>query len=208
MIGVAGGSGSGKTTIVRKMQELCPKVGMLVFQLDHYYRDLAHLDPQERDRVNFDHPNALEMELIAQHVGQLARGEAIDRPTYEFASHTRSSKVVHMEPHDVILVDGIFALYHPEIRRHLDCAIYVDVSDDVRFIRRLKRDVEERGRTNDGVIKQYLSSVKPMHDQYVAPTKLLADMVIHWDHFNDRTLSFLANMIEQSIRSKNNGSQA
>ena len=202
MIGVAGGSGSGKTTIVKKIQELCPSVTMTVFQLDHYYRDLAHLDPQDRDKVNFDHPDALEMALIARHVAALAHGEAIDRPTYEFASHTRSSKVVHMEPSEVVLVDGIFALFHPEIRKYLDCSIYVDVSDDVRFIRRLKRDVEERGRTNDGVIKQYLATVKPMHDQFVAPTKFQADMVVHWDHFNDRTLSLLSNMIEQSVRAK------
>ena len=196
MIGVAGGSGSGKTTIVKKLQEYCPSVSMLVFQLDHYYRDLAHLDPDERSNVNFDHPDSLEMDLVATHVAALAQGQSIERPTYEFASHTRSSKVVHLEPPDVVLVDGIFALYSPEVRKHLHCGIYVDVSDDVRFIRRLKRDVSERGRTNEGVIKQYLSTVKPMHDQFVAPTKLVADLVVYWDQYNERTLTLLSKLLK------------
>ena len=196
MIGVAGGSGSGKTTIVKKLQEYCPEVSMLVFQLDHYYRDLAHLDPAERENVNFDHPDSLEMDLVAQHVAALARGESLERPTYEFASHTRSSKKVRLDPVDVVLIDGIFALYSPEVRKHLHCGIYVDVSDDVRFIRRLKRDVIERGRTNESVIKQYLSTVKPMHDQFVAPTKLLADLVVYWDQYNERTLTLLSKILK------------
>jgi len=200
ILGVAGGSGSGKTTIVRRIQEYCSEISMLIFQLDHYYRDLAHLDPEQRSQVNFDHPDALEMDLIATHISELAQGRAIDRPTYEFASHTRSSKIVRLEPKQVILVDGIFSLYNEVVRRNLDCGIYVDVSDDVRFIRRLKRDVNERGRTNEGVVQQYLSTVKPMHDQFVAPTKLLADMVVYWDPFNERTIHLLGNMIKQSIQ--------
>jgi uridine kinase len=195
MIGIAGGSGSGKTTIARKIQERCGSLSTLLFQLDHYYRDLAHLDPTERDKINFDHPDSLEMNLLAKHVEMLANGQTIDRPTYEFASHTRSSKVARLEPTDVIIVDGIFALFSPEIRRHLACSIFVDVSDDVRFIRRLRRDVDERGRTNDGVIKQYLSSVKPMHDQFVAPTKYQADLVVQWDNYNERTIEMLTKMI-------------
>ncbi len=200
LIGVAGGSGSGKTTIVKKIQELSPNVSMSVFQLDHYYKDLAHLDPTERDQVNFDHPDSLEMDLLAKHVSALAAGQSIERPTYEFASHTRSSKVVVMEPKDVVLVDGIFALYSAEVRKHFTCGIFVDVGDDVRFIRRLKRDVSERGRSIDGVIKQYLSTVKPMHDQFVAPTKKLADVVVYWDQYNDRTIELLSNMIRQNIK--------
>jgi len=195
MIGIAGGSGSGKTTIARKIQERCGSLSTLLFQLDHYYRDLAHLDPTERDKINFDHPDSLEMNLLAKHVEMLANGQPIDRPTYEFASHTRSSKVARLEPTDVIIVDGIFALFSQEIRRHLACSIFVDVSDDVRFIRRLRRDVDERGRTNDGVIKQYLASVKPMHDQFVAPTKYQADLVVQWDNYNERTIDMLTKMI-------------
>jgi uridine kinase len=170
IVGIAGGSGSGKTTIARKIYERCAGISIQTLQLDHYYRDLAHLDPIARDQVNFDHPDALEMPLLINHVEILARGEGIDRPTYEFASHTRSSKIARIETAKVIIIDGIFALYSPEIRKHLSCSIFVDVSDDVRFIRRLQRDISERGRTNDGVIKQYLGTVKPMHDQFVAPT--------------------------------------
>lgn len=195
IIGIAGGSGSGKTTIARKIQERCHSLSTLLFQLDHYYRDLAHLEPAERNKINFDHPDSLEMNLLEKHVGLLAEGKSIDRPTYEFSSHTRSSKVMKLEPADVVIVDGIFALYSPEIRKHLDCSIFVDVSDDVRFIRRLRRDVGERGRTNDGVISQYLESVKPMHDRFVAPTKFVADLVVQWDHFNERTLDMLTKMI-------------
>jgi uridine kinase len=202
LIGIAGGSGSGKTTITRKIQERCSDASILMFQLDHYYRDLAHLEPYERDHVNFDHPDSLEMDLLAKHIELLANGKAIDRPTYEFASHTRSSKVAHLEPKDVIIIDGIFALYSQEIRKHLSCSIFVDVSDDVRFIRRLRRDVDERGRTNDGVIKQYLATVKPMYDQFVAPTKYQADIVVQWDQYNDRTIDMLSRMIQSSIRIK------
>lgn len=199
IIGIAGGSGSGKTTIARKIFERCAGIQILTLQLDHYYRDLAHLEPIERDKVNFDHPDSLEMPLLVKHVGLLANGEGIDRPTYEFASHTRSSKVLRLDTAKVIIIDGIFALYSPEIRKHLSCSIFVDVSDDVRFIRRLQRDISERGRSNDGVIKQYLETVKPMHDQFVAPTKFNADLIIHWDHYKEQTIDMLANMIRTSI---------
>lgn len=197
LIGFAGGSGSGKTTIVKRIMEMSPELSMTLFQLDHYYRDLAHLETSERDAVNFDHPDSLELDLVAEHVSKLADGMAIDRPSYEFASHTRSSKVVHIEPTDVVLVDGIFALYHPAVRERLTAGIFVDVDDDVRFIRRLKRDVSERGRSIDSVIKQYLTTVKPMHDQFVAPTKKLADVVVYWDSYNDKTLSLISHMIRQ-----------
>jgi uridine kinase len=199
IVGIAGGSGSGKTTIARKIQERCAGVPTLTLQLDHYYRDLAHLEPSERDKVNFDHPDSLEMSLLVKHVESLANGQGIDRPTYEFASHTRSSKVAHLEPSSVIIIDGIFALYSPEIRKYLSCSVFVDVSDDVRFIRRLQRDINERGRSNDGVIKQYLETVKPMYDQFVAPTKFNADIIVQWDRYNELTIEMLANMIRSSI---------
>lgn len=204
MIGIAGGSGSGKSTIARQIQERCSDVTVLVFQLDHYYKDLAHLEPAQRDRVNFDHPESLEMSLLERHIAELASGQGIDRPTYEFASHTRSSKVTRLEPTDVIIIDGIFSLYSPVIRDHLTFSVYVDVSDDVRFIRRLRRDVDERGRTNEGVIKQYLATVKPMHDLFVQPTKTQADLVVHWDHFNDNTIQMLAMMILSAVKERAN----
>jgi uridine kinase len=200
IIGVAGGSGSGKTTIVRHIQERCAAIPMLTLQLDHYYRDLAHLSPEERNQVNFDHPESLEMGLVVDHLRTLAAGQSVNRPTYEFASHTRSSKVVQLDPMPVILVDGIFALYDANIRSILDCGIYVDVCEDIRFIRRLRRDVGERGRSNESVINQYLATVKPMYDMFVAPTKQLADFVIYWDRFNERTIHLLSSMIQESTR--------
>jgi uridine kinase len=207
MIGIAGGSGSGKSTIARKIQERCSDVTVLMFQLDHYYKDLAHLEPAERDQVNFDHPDALEMGLLERHIADLAGGRGIDRPTYEFASHTRSSKIARLEPAEVVIVDGIFSLYSQEIRKHLTFSVYVDVSDDVRFIRRLRRDVDERGRTNEGVIKQYLTTVKPMHDQFVQPTKFQSDLVVQWDHFNDKTIDMLAMMIRSAVKERANSSR-
>jgi uridine kinase len=195
MIAIAGGSGSGKTTIARKIKDQCNGFSTLLFQLDHYYRDLSHLSPLERDKVNFDHPDALEMSLIEDHIKRLSSGLPIERPTYDFASHTRCLETVPLQSADVVIIDGIFSLYSSQVRKYLDCSIFVDVSDDVRFIRRLRRDVDERGRSNDGVIAQYLSSVKPMHEQFVAPTKYLADFVVHWDHYNDRTIGMLKNMI-------------
>ena len=207
MIGIAGGSGSGKSTIARKIQERCSDVTVLMFQLDHYYKDLAHLEPAERDQVNFDHPDALEMGLLERHIADLAGGRVIDRPTYEFASHTRSSKIARLEPAEVVIVDGIFSLYSQEIRKHLTFSVYVDVSDDVRFIRRLRRDVDERGRTNEGVIKQYLTTVKPMHDQFVQPTKFQSDLVVQWDHFNDKTIDMLAMMIRSAVKERANSSR-
>jgi uridine kinase len=204
MIGIAGGSGSGKSTIARKIQQRCESVSVMMFQLDHYYRDLAEMEPSDRDKVNFDHPDSLEMPLLEAHIADLASGKSIARPTYEFASHTRSSKVEKLEPTDVIIVDGIFSLYSPEIRKHLTFSVYVDVSDDVRFIRRLKRDVDERGRTNEGVIRQYLATVKPMHDQFVEPTKHQADLVVHWDNYNDRTIDMLSTMILGAVKQRPN----
>jgi uridine kinase len=199
IVGVAGGSGSGKTTIAKRLMEFCPDNTALLFQLDHYYRDLAHLSPESRDQVNFDHPDSLEMELVAKHLSELSAGKSISRPSYEFASHTRSSKEEILEPKRVIIVDGIFSLYSSEVRRYLDCGIYVDVSDDVRFIRRLKRDVSERGRTIDSVIKQYLATVKPMYHQFVEPTKHLADVVVSWDNYNERTIQLLGGMIKSHV---------
>lgn len=200
LIGIAGGSGSGKTTIARLLRDFCAPVPALLFQLDHYYRDLAHLSPEDRDCVNFDHPEALELELIARHLRSLASGIAIERPTYEFASHTRSSYIVRVEPSEIIFVDGIFTLFDKGIRECLDYGLFVDVGDDIRLIRRLQRDMTERGRSMESVIAQYLSTVKPMHDMFVAGSKAHADLVIDWNSYNERTLRMISNMV-LSLRS-------
>lgn len=198
LVAVTGGSGSGKSTIVRKVCESSPDLLISVIQQDHYYRDLSHLQPAERDAVNFDHPDSLDMALIRTHLESLASGNAIDRPSYDFASHTRIAGSVRLEPKAIIIFDGILALHDPAIRRLFDISVYVDVPDDVRFIRRLQRDVRERGRSVEGVIEQYLGSVKPMHDEFVAPVRPMADLVICWERWNDRSISMLANALRKN----------
>lgn len=199
LVAVTGGSGSGKSTIVREVCAKCPDLEVLVVQQDHYYRDLSHLPPAERDAVNFDHPESLDMALIRVHLESLAAGREVDRPSYDFASHTRTSAVVRLVPKPVVMFDGILALHDPAIRRLFDISVFVDVPDDVRFIRRLRRDVRERGRSVDGVIDQYLASVKPMHDEFVAPTRRMADLVISWERWNDRSIAMLANAMRELL---------
>lgn len=191
IIAICGGSGSGKTTLVTRLSQARTASDIMVLQMDHYYKDLSHLAPAERDLCNFDHPDALELSLLRNQVRQLRDGETIERPSYDFASHTRTGAVVRLSPPRLIVVDGILALHDPELRQLFDLKIYVDVDDDVRFIRRLRRDVVERGRTVDSVIMQYLASVKDMHDQYVAPQKYVADLIISWMSYNDRAVAML-----------------
>jgi uridine kinase len=201
MIAVSGGSGSGKTTLVGRLvgsatADTAEEHLVRVLHLDHYYRDLSHLSPDERDRQNFDHPQAFDMELLRKHLTALRNGDQIDRPTYDFASHTRRPETVCLKPAAVIVLDGILALHWAEVRDLLDLKIYVDVSDDVRFIRRLRRDINERGRTVEGVITQYLSSVKTMHDTFVAPQRYVADIIVSWEDYNDRAVAMLAGMVK------------
>jgi uridine kinase len=192
IIAVCGGSGSGKTTLVTR---LCREHGsgdIMVLHMDHYYKDLSHLAPEERDRQNFDHPDAFEMPLLRSQIAALREGRSIERPTYDFATHTRTAETVRLTPPRLIVLDGILSLHDPDLRRMFDLKVFVDVDDDVRFIRRLRRDVVERGRTVDSVIGQYLASVKEMHDVYVAPQKLVADLIISWMTYNDRAVAMLS----------------
>lgn len=200
MIAVSGGSGSGKTTLVGRLvhgvsQDSTLSGSVQVLHLDHYYRDLSHMMPEERDRQNFDHPQAFDMPLLTAHLAALRSGQGIDRPTYDFASHTRRPDVVRLNPAAVIVLDGILSLHWPEVRDLLDLKIFVDVSDDVRFIRRLRRDINERGRSLEGVIQQYLASVKNMHDTFVAPQRYVADIIVSWEDYNDRAVAMLAGMV-------------
>ena len=200
IIAISGGSGSGKTTIVNKVREQCGDEGILTLHMDHYYRDLSPLAPAERDHCNFDHPDAFDLELLRVHLSELAAGQSVERPTYDFATHTRTGATVELKPQAAVILDGILSLNDPQLRPIFDLSVYVEVSDDVRFIRRLKRDIAERGRTVDGVIQQYLQSVKPMHDAHVAPQKNVADIIISWETYNTRAIEMLSDMVRSWLR--------
>lgn len=183
IIGVVGGSGSGKTTVTRAIYDM-PGVDAAFIDQDAYYRDLSHLSMDERKRVNFDHPDAFDTELLVAQLEALQRGEAIEKPTYDYAAYTRAVPTERVEPKDVVLVDGILLFADARLRPLFDIKIYVDVAEDVRFIRRLQRDVAERGRTMDSVIRQYLATVRPMHLEFIEPSKRYADIIIPEGGFN------------------------
>jgi uridine kinase len=178
IIGVAGGTGSGKTTVSQRIQAAVGHGAIAYLQHDSYYRDQGHLPPEVRARNNYDHPHSLETSLLVQHLHGLCTWQAVDVPVYDFATHTRSGVTLHVDPAPVILVEGILLFVEPELRELMDMRIYVDTDADIRFIRRLKRDVSERGRTLESVVTQYLSTVRPMHLEFVEPSKRYADIII------------------------------
>ena len=177
VIGIAGGTGSGKTTLVKRIKEQFGDV-VSVLSHDNYYRRLDHLDLEERRKVNYDEPKALETELMSQHLEQLRRGEAIDCPVYDFAEHNRSNEVLRIEPRPVIIVEGILIFENKPLRDLMDIRIFVDTDADIRICRRIKRDVNKRGRSVESVIEQYQTTVKPMHEKYVEPSKRYAHIVV------------------------------
>jgi uridine kinase len=177
VIGVVGGSGSGKTTVARAIYD---QLGLDATFLDQdaYYQDLQHLSLEARTRVNFDHPDAFDTDLLVAHIEALRAGQSIDKPTYDFAQHTRAARTIRLEAREIILVDGILLFAEVRLRALFDIKLFVDVDDDIRFIRRLQRDVTERGRTVEGVIRQYLDTVRPMHLEFVEPSKRYADVIL------------------------------
>lgn len=200
MVAVGGGSGSGKTTVVRLLESYLSDIGVLVVSQDHYYLDLSHLSPAERNRRNFDHPEALDLVLLREQMSFLSQGHSIKRPTYDFATHTRSSDTEELSPRPVIFFDGILSLCDQNVLKHFDMSIYIDVPNDIRILRRLQRDVAERGRTVPSVIEQYLESVRPMHEDFVQPTKQLADVVVEWIKRDEQKVSGLADTLRNRVK--------
>ena len=176
-IGIAGGTGAGKTTVAHEITDTVGEAVTLV-PLDNYYEDLSHMDFEERASVNYDHPSAFEWELLRDHLNQLLSGQAVEMPQYDFEEHLRKDETVTVEPTDVIVLEGILALYDEDVNEMLDLHIYVETDADVRILRRIERDVIDRGRDLEGVMDQYLSTVKPMHEQFIEPTKSDADIII------------------------------
>ncbi|MGL6069821.1 uridine kinase [Craterilacuibacter sp.] len=178
IIGVAGGSGSGKTTVTCKVVETIGSDKAAVIIQDNYYRDQSHLTMEQRLHTNYDHPHAFDWPLLIQHIDDLKNGVPIEMPIYDFANHTRAAQTETVVGAPVIVIEGIFALYDQALRDLMSLKIFVDTDGDVRFIRRLERDIAERGRTMPSVIEQYLGTVRPMHNQFVEPTKRFADVIL------------------------------
>jgi uridine kinase len=199
-IGIAGGSGSGKTTVA---QEILNRVGaerIAFLQHDAYYKDLSGLPPNQRAELNFDHPNSLETNLLIEHILTLRSGHPVAVPIYDFANHSRTAKSFTVSPHRVILVEGILIFVDAALRELFDLKIFVDTDPDIRFIRRLQRDLSERGRTTESVIRQYQATVRPMHLEFVEPSKRYADVIIPEGGFNLAALDMVAARILSLLR--------
>ncbi|MBL9077368.1 MAG: uridine kinase [Planctomycetes bacterium] len=181
-VAIAGGSGSGKTSLTRALVQTLGEDHCAVLDHDSYYRDLGHLTLDQRTGVNFDHPESLENGLLAEHLAQLRAGHAVARPIYDFATHTRLPATTRVEPRPIVLCEGILLLAVPELRSAFDLRVYVDTPADVRALRRVQRDIVERGRTVESVVRQYLQSVRPMHERFVEPARTTADVVLGWQH--------------------------
>jgi len=178
ILGIAGGSGSGKSTIARAILEALPAGSGILIEQDHYYRAQSHLLIEEREKVNYDHPDALEIDLFLSHLDELRANRAIERPTYDFAVHDRAPRGVLIEPAPVIIVEGILVLAEPRLRARFDAKLFVDTDADIRLMRRIRRDLEKRGRTFAQIRKQYYETVRPMHLAFVEPSKRFADIIV------------------------------
>jgi len=200
VIGIAGGSGSGKTTVANVILERVGRERIAYLPHDAYYRDLADLPPNQRAEVNFDHPDSLETSLLIEHIQRLKQWQPIELPVYDFTTHTRTSRTIRVEPKRVIIVEGILIFAEPELRKLFDVKIFVDTDPDIRFIRRLQRDITERGRTTESVIKQYLSTVRPMHLDFVEPSKRYADVIIPEGGLNTVALDMVISRIEALLK--------
>lgn len=200
-IAIAGGSGSGKTTIARSVVDLVGRDSVVYLQQDAYYRDRSDLDLEDREKINYDHPDAIEMELLADHLDALREGEAIDRPVYDFNAHMRTDETYRITPEPAVIVEGILVLADPALRERFDVRVYIDTESDLRLIRRLQRDIIERGRTVASVIDQYQKTVRPMHYQFVEPSKRYADIIIP-EGINTGAIGTVSSMIMHFLDQK------
>ena len=195
VIGVAGGSGSGKTTVVRRIIESIGDDQVTVLEHDRYYRDRSDLRAEERAALNYDHPDSLETDLLVRHVNELRAGRSIEAPVYDFARHARKEETETVAAGRAIIIEGILIYTDPDLRKLMDVKVFVDTDDDTRFIRRLQRDITERGRTVQSVIEQYLGTVKPMHLEFVEPSKRYADIIIPQGGYNVVAIDMLLRLI-------------
>ena len=199
IIAIAGGSASGKTTVVKEIVERLKSIDITVICHDDYYKDQTHLTMEERVKTNYDHPSSLDNELFVEHLHKLLNGESIEKPIYDFVTHNRKKETLSLKPTKVIFIEGNLVLEEKKIRDCADVKIFVKSDEDIRFIRRLKRDIDERGRSMDNVINQYLSTVKPMFNKYVNPSSRYADIIIPNDNKHDVAVDFLVAKIKDIL---------
>jgi uridine kinase len=199
IIGIAGGTGCGKTTVVNQIINELPGEEVAVISQDSYYNDLSHLPYEERANINFDHPRAIDFDLLGKHLTELRQGKPIDQPVYSFPKHNRTKDTIHTHPRKVMIVEGILILTHPAIRDMFDIKIFVHADTDERPIRRLKRDINERGRDIDEVLARYQTTLKPMHDQFIEPTKEYADIIIPNNKYNTVAVDIVRTIITDNL---------
>jgi uridine kinase len=199
IVGIAGGTGSGKTTVVKEVVRRLPPNEVAVIPQDSYYRDNSHIPMEQRQEINFDHPSSIEFELLVDHIRQLKEGKAIRQPIYSYLTCTRSDEYIRVEPKNVIIIEGILILQNPELRDLMDIKVFVDADNDDRLMRVISRDLQERGRSVKNVLERYEKTVKPMHLQFIEPTKRYADIIVPQGGQNKVAISILTSIIEKNL---------
>ena len=202
IIGIAGGTGSGKTTVVRKLVERLPHGEVVVIPQDSYYKDSSDVPAEKRQNINFDHPDAFEWPLLAKHIEQLKQGHAVEQPIYDYITSSRQKETIHVEPREIIIVEGIMALRDYHLRQQMDLKIFVDADADDRLIRVVQRDIVERGRTVEAVMERYQRVLKPMHEQFIETCKRYADVIIPQGGHNNAAINMLVKFIKQELKEK------
>lgn len=199
IIGIAGGTGSGKSTVVKKIVESLNKDEVVVLPQDSYYKDSSHVPVYERQNINFDHPNAFEWSLLAEHIEKLKNGQSIEQPIYSYLTCTRQEETIHIEPREVVIIEGILALCDEQLRSMMDLKVFVDADADERLIRVIGRDIAERGRTAEDVMKRYVNVLKPMHQQFIEPCKRYADLIVPEGGNNQVAIDILTMYIKKHL---------
>lgn len=199
IIGIAGGTGSGKSTVAKSIFKSLPEKNISILEQDAYYKEQSHMELEDRIKTNYDHPFAFDTDLMVEHVKQLIAGNAVEKPIYDFTIHNRVEQTIPVYPREIIIVEGILILEDERLRNLMDIKIFVDTDADVRVIRRIKRDIQDRGRTLDSVISQYLKTVKPAHDVFIEPTKKFADLIIPEGGYNRVAVEIMVSTIKSRL---------